>query len=343
MSKHDFKQLLRNYLDGKASEEELRQINRWYDTLGQDAELSFTENEQTQLKARMWANIEVQTPIETTKPLPLWRSTWRWQAAAAILVLVGFLFVKNGSFSTFFKEKNTSSSIPKGFVEERNTTDSDLQVTLSDGSQVTLLPQSSIQYPEKFKVDKREIYLSGNAFFEVTKNPAQPFFVYAGKVTTQVLGTSFWVKAANNKQVEVEVRTGQVSVFEEKNNTEIQSNIHAKTHGVVLTPNQKATYFEENQHWVTGLVPEPEPIDYQNNTPLDFKFSEEKLPKVLAHLEKTYGIEIVLSNQSLKNCAFTGDITEQPLYTKLELICRAIGAEYEVRGTTILVNGKGCE
>ena len=86
-------------------------------------------------------------------------------------------------------------------------------MTLQDGSTVILEPGGEFRYNEKF-LNPREVYLSGDAFFEVTKDASRPFLVYANEITTKVLGTSFRIKAnQGEKEIVVAVKTGKVSVM----------------------------------------------------------------------------------------------------------------------------------
>jgi heme oxygenase len=71
-------------------------------------------------------------------------------------------------------------------------------------------------------------------------------------------------------------------------------------------------------------------------------FSETPLLTVLEGLSQTYGIEMDLANPGLSACTFSGNLTGLPLYTQLDLLCRAMGANYVVRGTRILISGPGC-
>ncbi len=233
---------------------------------------------------------------------------------------------------------------PRGqLITEANQTGSPKKVVLSDESIVTLEPGSTIIYPATFKGDKRTVQLVGDAFFEITRNPDQPFLVYSGKIITRVLGTSFRIKTNNrDRALEVEVVTGKVSVFENREAFSESDPLENVDNGVVLTPNQRVTYFAESRHLMTGLVPEPvKALATVDETKLIF--SDEKLEKIAASLEEVYGIEIVFANDQLAHCTFTGDLAEMSLYDKLALVCKSNGASYEVKGTRILINGRGCD
>jgi hypothetical protein len=168
--------------------------------------------------------------------------------------------------------------------------------------------------------------------------------VYYNNLVTHVLGTSFNIKPdSRNKQVEVLVVTGKVQVYENRNEGTGKT---PKTNGVILTPNQKVIYKEEERQFTATLVNDPIPLpqDPQKPTPVatTFNFEEAPLLQVFQLLEKMYGIEIVVENDRLYNCLFTGNITPHGLFTKLDIVCGSINASYQVVGTRILVRGKGC-
>ncbi|RYG37284.1 MAG: FecR family protein, partial [Chitinophagaceae bacterium] len=198
-------------------------------------------------------------------------------------------------------------------------------------------------YPAHFLPLKREVFLEGEAFFEVSKNAQRPFFVYNNNIVTHVLGTSFTVKANPlTNQVEVSVRSGKVEVYENKGNGKNVDN----SNGVILLPNQKVSYNETARQFAPSLVDSPLPLLTEENGEKPVRrttvFEEAPLSKVLSSLEKSYGVEIVAENQDLYNCLFTGDISQQDLFTRLEIVCQATGASYEIKGTKVLVKGKGC-
>ena len=144
------------------------------------------------------------------------------------------------------------------------------------------------------------------------------------------------------KVVEVEVETGKVSVFKKEKNTK-----HGATseNGVVLTPNQKVTYLIDREDFVSGLVDKPIVVKELEKTikEADFKFDETPLSEVIKKLERAYGIQIVLANDKMNVCPVTANLTQQPLFGKLDLVCAILKSNYEVQGTRILVTGRGCE
>lgn len=281
----------------------------------------------------------------TSKILPLRkvgrRPPLRWLAAASIVFLISigcyFLFAggSNSGRNAAFR-----ASIPASHVVHNNEDNSKQQVvTLEDGTKVTLQPHSTLHYPKHFAADKREVFLEGEAFFEVEKNPSKPFLVYYNNIVTRVLGTSFRVNTnAQTGDIEVAVRTGRVQVYE--NDRLLKGRLNK---AVILTPNQKVVYKPADRLFETQLVEKPEPlVDEKDIKPEPFVYDQEKLLNVFRHIESKYGIEIVLENTRLNDCLFTGDVSSQDLYTKLKIICLTTNASYEVNGTRILIQGEGC-
>lgn len=110
-------------------------------------------------------------------------------------------------------------------------------VHLPDGTSVTLNHYSSLSYPERFKSDNREVELSGEAYFEVSKDPKHPFIVQTETIDVQVLGTHFNVGAyPDNPDVKTTLLTGSVAVSNKNNSVRM-----------VLKPNEAAIYNKVEQ------------------------------------------------------------------------------------------------
>ncbi|MGM9507544.1 FecR family protein [Larkinella sp. GY13] len=353
MQKEEFARLLTKYNAGHCTDAEIRLIDRWYDQLGTGSALALSEEDRQKLKKKLWHQIDLQTTddlaasSDAEENVLRWPWFRRWVAAAAVVALIGF-----GSllFYRYQSVRGTTENSPvaagDGFVEQANKTAKPLIIELEDGSIVHLQPQSTIRYATQTLPHKREIWLNGKAFFRVHKDASRPFLVYSGAIVTRVLGTSFWITAPTNAPtVEVAVHTGKVAVFKKnQQSTPKTENADVREASVVLTPNQKVTIFLDENRLTRGLIDQPEPIQTAiRPEPATFAFDNSTLPDVLKQLEKTYGIEMVIGNDSLAHCRFTGKITHQPLYSKLELLCRAINAQYEVQGNRILITGVGCD
>jgi transmembrane sensor len=346
MSKSHFHNLLSRYRNGQCTEREKRLVEQWLNLLD-ERERKHTAQEYDQIEDRIWNAINTRDEVEevvTAHSTSLWRS-WYMVAAAVVflLMVVGIYTYQNTIYNGTYAEL-TEEKLPNDVLRKINNSGSPVRYQFSDGSTVVLNPMSSVEFPINFADDKREIFLTGKAFFDVERDPAKPFLVHSGDVVTKVLGTSFWVEDyGDEKDVEVSVVTGRVSVFQRDSSADyVQGTVKS---GVVITANQRVKYVRENRAFVTTLVDKPVPVGVGENpdpTVTNFKFEDQPLGEILRTLELAYGIEIVLENENLNGCLFTGDIEKQPLFAKLDLVCSSVNASYEVRGTRILVSGPGC-
>lgn len=306
----------------------------------------------TSQRDQMWAGIQQQiregdetnvaTPIHIRR-IGFWQS---WVAAAAVLLLLGFgwWFVRQpDSADQLATSAGWHSTDNATLAEKRNETQQPITVQLSDGSTVVLQPRSRVQYPEKFSSIKREVYLEGEGFFEVTKNPDQPFIVYANGLVTQVVGTSFTIKAVPNvAQVSVAVRTGKVAVYTLKALRQSQQRSGSIANRLLLTPNEQAIFNTTNEQLTKRLVDEPALLNKPANNQY-FVFDDAPVSEVFQKLEKAYGVTIQYDSTTFSGCSLTAPLGNEPLFRKLDIVCQTIGATYEVWGTRVVISGPGCQ
>jgi transmembrane sensor len=350
MNRIEFQQLLRRYLDGVCTPQEHQLMNQLYDFIGETQAIpELSAGEAAELEEKLWKGIESKTlgalesktvSIEKARShRKVWLQTSFRVAAATALFGIGLgWLVQRSNHKIPFQ---ATESIVSNLKMKKNETTLPIVVQLEDSSTVQLQPNSQIQYAEPFDRDKRMVYLEGKAFFNITHQRDRPFFVKVGALTTQVLGTSFWVmQSPDAKEISVEVKTGKVLVTGTKREGD-------KADGVVLKRNEKATYLIDNQLFITGLVAQPALPEKGNEVPNlkipNFSFKDTPLLEIVESLEKAYGIQIVLSNDALQRCNLTADLNKQSLYEKLDLICSAMNAHYEIKSTTILLSGRGCK
>jgi transmembrane sensor len=230
----------------------------------------------------------------------------------------------------------------KELVERVNTSGKQQVIKLTDGSQVVLYPQSRLSFAETFPADQRTVYLSGDAYFQVAKDPKRPFLVHTTDLVTKVLGTSFFVRArdASDKTL-VEVREGKVSVFKQKEFT-ARKNPQAKTpNGIVLTPNQKLIFDHGSSEMRRTLSDNPEIVPSDN--PRSFEFVNTPASSVLTDIEEAYQIDIIFDRDVMKGCPVTASLGGQTMFNKLSILCEVIEARYEVLDGKIVIYSKGCK
>ncbi|MDE3142657.1 MAG: FecR family protein [Bacteroidota bacterium] len=275
---------------------------------------------------------------------------FHWLAAASVLfiMLIGIVyFLQNAKRD----DAIAVEILGKNKTMEENDSKLPQKFHLEDGTVVTLQPGSRLIYPPHFLKNKREVYLTGEAFFEVSKNAQRPFYVYYNNLVTHVLGTSFNVKIDKKKrEVEVSVRTGRVEVSERISESR-DIKCHVKNKGVVLTPNQKVIYKEETKNFESGIVDNPLPVNLHGTSASlqqhtlskdadneNLIVKEAPISEIIKSLESTYQITIEVDDEKINNYHFSGDISNMNLFAKLNTICKAVGIGYEIKGTKILMS-----
>ncbi|UZR96711.1 FecR family protein [Chondrinema litorale] len=351
MSRDTFYSLLKKYQEGNCSEEEKQVVEEWYTLLEDENELKqIDELELTEIDERLWGFLNSKINIEqnTVKPIKKGRSIWPKLsiAASVTILLVGalFFFLKvPADEPKFLTEEKTE--IQETVLVKVNNTENPVLVSLSDKSTVTLQPGAKLTYPNEFATNKREVQLEGVALFDIQKNPEKPFLVYSNHLITKVLGTSFIVRTnGENQKSEVEVLTGKVLVTKNVKKSIIQNIIKEKQE-VFLTPNQRAIYNFNTNKLESSIVVNPLPLTSntkKQDQQLSFIYEEAKLQKIFNEIESTYGIKIEPSDKGILNCTFTGDLSDQDMYTMLAFVCESIGVSYQVIDTTILIKGAAC-
>lgn len=278
---------------------------------------------------------------------PFWRryplSTF--SVAASVLLLLGvFWFHSTGSKFTFGSSPETSQAPGQGgLIKKANESDAVKVISLSDGSKVTLQPHSSLTYPATFDKSIRVVRLDGQAFFDVARNPDQPFLVHFNKLVVKVLGTSFTIRSFDNEEkVLVTVKTGKVSVFDNEELTKTREESNPSLNGIVLTANQEIYYKKEEKQFQKSLIANPVIVD-RTVKEGDFVFEETPLIEVFRKFEKAYGIPIIVDENQVQNCTLTASMADEPLTEKLNLMCKAIHASYEMIDGQIVMNVRSCK
>ena len=341
MTKEEFQEILQRYRAGNCSEEESLSVNSWFTKISDD-NLELSDSEKVQVNQRMLSAIRKTLPSSNKQGKLRYFVFPILKVAASLIITVLVIYVAVNRTSIISVNQVADVQSLSDVMEHKNLTQQILKIQLPDSSIVELKPNAEISYSKKWDAQKREVHLTGEAFFEVIKDSKRPFYVYGGEIVTKVLGTSFSVNAPKEAEsIEVSVRTGKVSVYEgAKENNVVQHGIDAS--GVILTPNEKVEYFVHDKHWVTSLVEEPKPLPSSNKA-LEFVFSNTPMSDIIDSMERTYSIDIIIESEASYSCTFTGDVTMMELYDILDVICKSTGTNYEVKGTKILITGRGCQ
>jgi transmembrane sensor len=253
-----------------------------------------------EIKSRMWKNIRNAT-------IDKYRTFYNWTAAACFVFIASTVGYYNLNQLNYSKNQITAVK----------TFDKDIRLLcLPDGTRVWLNQNTKIEYPSEFSGKYREITLKGEAFFEVKRDVAHPFIISSGAIKTTVLGTSFNIKAYNDDQPEVNVRTGKVKV-------ESDENI------VFLIRGDKAVYKAETSILKKQKTNVLEPTYKKVLLYVD----DLTLEEVLAKLKTDHDFEVNYVNENLRNLKMQGTLDmRQGFYETLQTIAFALEIKIKPNG-----------
>lgn len=326
MSRNDIEELLDRYLNGEASPEEIERVETWLnnnvnlnsewkqlDTAGKDQWLSGLIN-------------EIRGTISTAKviALPPRKPVWKYiGAAAAVLAIFFTVYVKWPVLQNRLHQVQlTALHVP---LNQKR------RITLADGSKIWINAGSELKYPKAFNGKTREVYLAGEAYFDIQHDVSKPFIIHTGKVITTVLGTAFNIKEDKNLHIiVVTVTRGKVSVT---NGNEPLG---------VITPNQQISFNIDNDQHSQVNIDAKQAIAWQEN---DIHFDDITFADAARQLQQRFKVKISFANAQIKNCRFTGTALEgQKLDNILKVICAFNNATYQTMiDGSIRINGPGCE
>ena len=264
-------------------------------------------------------------------------------AAVFLGIIIALLYKSNFSDAKgYIKPVYNEIHIPLG---------SKSRITLSDGTKVWLNAGSTLKYPGKFSDKKREIYLEGEAYFDVTQEENRPFYVNAPELHIKVIGTQFNVKSyPDENTVETTLISGSIEIEARPANKKLRKQLR-------LEPNQKATFskltseltlLDDQKSETKSPVPiEKIEVEDQVNTEIitswkDNKlvFSRERFEEIATKLERWYNIQMILEDEKIKNYVFTGTFENETLEQALAALKIASPIEYTIDKNTVIIYSK---
>ena len=256
--------------------------------------------------------------------------TWRgfvriYQKIAAALLIpiigLGILYQLNQHNPTIIQYTETIA--PRGQKS---------QIVLSDGTKVWLNSDTKIRYPGQFDKNQRDIYLDGEAFFEVTKNEHQPFLVHTLGPDVKVVGTKFNIKAyADENQVETSLFEGRVDLI--LKNPESDQTVDKE-----LKPGQSLIYSGISQQLASARFPKDE-IDGWKKNQLIFK--DDTFIKLVKKIERWYNVEVIYDARKSDNRRLTVELFEGERLEKLmDILSLALSVNYRYEKGKIILTPK---
>ncbi len=234
---------------------------------------------------------------------------------AAIIVL-GLVIASGGFYWGILRPVLHQSRMLE--VSGSTTGISDIQ--LPDGSRVSLSANSTLHYPEVFSRNIRQVFLSGEAYFDVESMPDKAFLIHTENVDIEVLGTTFNVKAHQGAEtVETTLVSGKVRItrFNPEN---------SKTQSVILTPNHQAVFFIKEERFVMDKVDVRSAISWH---PVKLSFDDELLGEALKRLGVWYDVQISLRDDVPRDYSITMTVDHESLEEVLTIIQKTLPLDYK--------------
>ena len=203
------------------------------------------------------------------------------------------------------------------------------QITLSDNSSVWLNSGSKLIYPAHFASNKREVYLDGEAIFEVSHNKQKPFHVVTHDVEVKVLGTVFGLSAYNDdKTTSTVLESGSVEM------KELGQSIF-NTSKATMVPGMMAVYSKEASEITQAKVDVKQYTSWRDGY---ISCEKQSLGDILKKISRYYNISIQVSDKSLENETFTGNLDLRNSATQvLAIIAEFINIKIENTNNQILI------
>ncbi len=325
--------ILIRYINGMLTEEEAAEVKNWRAASLENEKLL----EQVYFTAQVASRLKVMRTVNPDEALSRFKSRIHKkekrlalrqvlgviQRAAAVLfipvfLLSAYLFIQQGQGNVRTLAVRTNPGVVSAF-------------DLPDGSKVWLNANSELRYPSDFNADTRTVELTGQGYFEVTKNAHKPFIVKADKdYSVEVLGTSFNVSAYKDESmIETTLVEGSVKL-------NVVSGGKRMTQ--MLKPNEKAEYqkgadkikvFDVNTEYDTA---------WKNG---EIIFRNHPMDKVLKTQERHYHVVFEVKDNEILKSIITARFKDEQLPQVLEYLKLASGIQYAIHKPTVKDSGSG--
>ena len=199
------------------------------------------------------------------------------------------------------------------------------KVKLADGTLVYLNSATRMKYPVKFDGKERKVYLSGEAYFEVAKDPERPFFVEMEGVEVRVYGTSFNVNTHQKGNIQTVLVKGSIGV------KVLSSGMES-----VIRPGQMAEFKQGNTKVDVKDVNVAVYTDWKDGI---FRFENQRLEDILTVLSNWYDVDVFYQTPSVKELHFSGYMERyKDVRVILDAITLSTGVTFSIQGKTIIVS-----
>ena len=321
--------IIYKFLTGKCSEKELIEVNAYMKESEENARRLFRMEEVYHLgkfsqhadgqriayaEKKLYKRLNEEKE-KRKKTVRMYRLI-RYAAIIALLLLVG------GGIGYLYYHDETDQQMMivaanEGIIKE---------ISLPDGTKVWLNNSATLKYPCEFSDKERNVYLEGEAYFEVTKNHRQPFIVQSDAMRVRVLGTTFNLKCDKHCRVaEATLIEGEIEVRGNKDEGQI-----------ILAPGQRAELNKSNRHLTVKQVDAQMDAVWHNNL---IPFQKADIFTITKALERFYAVKIILSPDIQADKTYSGVLKRKSdIESVLKSLQNSIPIDYKIVGNNIFIS-----
>ena len=350
-------------LSGEASQEEIAEVRRWLAESADNRKLYndylFIWNISGVIGRKdgyrteaAWTSLDKQMTAQRHPAL----YALSWKKAMMVAAVAGIVFLAGMRVSRF-TGKPADEQHMLTYAEHTSPYGSKSKVKLPDGSQVWLNAGSTLRYSSDYNTNRREVYLEGEGYFDVTRNEKTPFWVQTSTITVKVLGTAFNVKAYPEESfVETIVERGAVQLIDPLSKSKEMTVLRAHQKAVVEKGSQpevepEAEAPEQEVKPEEGVKPssyipiaavkvnsEVRTEAYTSWKDTRWVIEREKLSTFAVKLERRYNVRFVFADDDLKDYVFSGKFEDETLDQLLEVLKLSAPILYRVKQNTVYLS-----
>ncbi|WP_373497706.1 FecR family protein [Aquiflexum sp.] len=248
-----------------------------------------------------------------------------WSRAAIVTFLMLASIVAFWTIQPKLPEDSVSMAAEEVWITKANPKGQKSKIHLPDGSTITINADSEIRFKNSFGKINRDIFLSGESFFEVAPDSLIPFRVFTGELTTTALGTSFNINSYDQKEIQIQLATGKVKVENEAEGEQV----------LYLLPGEEVCLDRDSNKMKTKKFDLKKAFLWKEGTLL---FEKASFSEFTLALERWYGVEIEVEQPPFPGFQISGEFSDTYLSNILESIGYAYGFDYRINHKTVKIN-----
>jgi transmembrane sensor len=315
-------EMLASYLSENLSESDKLKVRNWIEESQENRKMFHQVEKLWNLSEKVkladvnignaWDKVNTKAQIRQKREFNIFRQYGNQIIRIAAVLVIGFLTV------VLIRSISNKQTIIAG---------SDiLELALNDGSHVDLNKNAQLQFPKTFKGHTREVFLQGEAYFEIAHNPRKPFIIHTPEVQIKVLGTSFNMNSSTSGDVEIIVNTGTVELTSNKTKN-----------SVVLHKNERALFSAFSNSITKDINTD---LNYLSWKTMKFIFRETRLEDVFQKLEHVYNIHVVVNDPSILDLKLNATYDKAEVEVIVNFICKTFGLHSDKEGSLFVFKRK---